>query len=70
MAYLMKKLEAIFGEATFLINGGGRPVEKEKAIKKVKNMYQINVSDDVAEAILIGKYRADLMEKKQRKDLF
>ena len=54
----------------FLINGGGRPVEKAKAIKKVKTMYQINVSDDVAEAILIGKYRADLMAKKERKDLF
>jgi len=54
----------------FLINGGGRPAEKAKAIKKVQNMYQINVSDDVAEAILIGKYRVDLKAKKERKDLF
>jgi len=33
-------------------------------------MYGINVNDDVAEAILIAKYRVDLMEKKERKTLF
>jgi hypothetical protein len=33
-------------------------------------MYDIEVSDDVAEAILIAKYRADLRQKDQIKDLF
>jgi hypothetical protein len=33
-------------------------------------MYGINVGDDVAEAILIGKYRVDLLERKELKDLF
>lgn len=52
------------------INGGGRAVEKRKAINLVKEMYNITVGDDVAEAILIGKFRADLEQRNNLKDLF
>jgi hypothetical protein len=33
-------------------------------------MYNIEVNDDVAEAILIAKYRFDNIQKDQLKDLF
>jgi hypothetical protein len=33
-------------------------------------MYKIRVSDDVAEAILIGKYRTDMKNREEIKDLF
>jgi hypothetical protein len=45
-------------------------LQKAKSIKLVKEMYDIEVSDDVAEAILIAKYRVDLRQKDQIKDLF
>lgn len=35
-------------------NGLKRKIMKEKAIQKVKNMYDIDVNDDIAESILIG----------------
>lgn len=38
---------------------GRRDSVKKQAINKVATMYQINVPDDVAEAILIGKYFID-----------
>jgi len=33
-------------------------------------MYNLDVSDDVAEAILIAKYRADMLNKVEYEDLF
>lgn len=33
-------------------------------------MYQVDVTDDVAEAILIAKYRADIESKDKVEDLF
>jgi len=33
-------------------------------------MYGVTLNDDIAEAILIGKYRVTLHEKSERKDLF
>lgn len=56
--------------SSFLINGKGREEEKKKAIAKVKEMYGLKVMDDIAEAILVAKYRVNLEEKKERKDLF
>ena len=38
---------------------GKRETVKKQAIMKVATMYNINVVDDVAEAILIGKYYID-----------
>ena len=54
---MKRKLEVIFGRSHFVINGRDRQKEKEKAIQLVKQMYSITVGDDVAEAILIGKFR-------------
>ena len=42
----------------FMIKGD-RIEEKGQAIDKVMNMYGIKVVDDIAEAILLGKYAAD-----------
>ena len=56
--------------AHFMINGKGRIEEKKQAIDKVKLMYGVNVTDDVAEAILLGKYAADQLRTSQVKKLF
>lgn len=52
------------------INRKNRALDKAAAIQKVKEMYGIVVGDDVAEAILIAKFRSDLDNKKDLKDLF
>lgn len=54
----------------FMINGKTRIQQKVQAIKKVKEMYNLDVNDDVAEAILLGKYAADCLKKEQVKKLF
>lgn len=56
--------------AHFGINKKKRTLEKQLAIKLVKDMYDIDVGDDTAEAILIGKYRVDMINKGKLKDLF
>ena len=40
-----------------------RTEQKQTAVKKVKDMYNITVSDDIAEAILLGKYAVDIISK-------
>jgi hypothetical protein len=42
--------------ADFLVKGRSRDEQKSHAIQIVKDMYNLEVSDDAAEAILIGKY--------------
>ena len=54
----------------FGINKRQRKLEKNLAIQRVKNMYSVEVTDDVAEAILIAKYRVDMKSKDNLKDLF
>ena len=54
----------------FIINGKTRLQEKSQAIEKVKAMYNIDVNDDVAEAILLGKYAVDAIRKAAVKKLF
>lgn len=54
----------------FGINKRSRAIEKQLAIDKVKDMYEIVVGDDVAEAILINKYRVDMISRSKIKDLF
>ena len=44
--------------------------EKAQAIEKIKQMYNIDVNDDVAEAILLGKYAVDAVRKVAVKKLF
>ena len=45
-------------------NGKNRNEEKKLSIVKVKEKYNISVSNDVAEAILIGYYGARVHKKK------
>lgn len=52
------------------INGAKREEQKKRAIDLVYEMYQIKVNDDIAEAILIAKYRVDIRGIKELKDLF
>ena len=53
-----------------MINGKTRIEQKKQAIEKVKTMYGIDVNDDVAEAILLGKYSVDCLRKETIKTLF
>lgn len=54
----------------FMINGKTRIEQKKQAIDKVKVMYDIDVNDDVAEAILLGKYAVDSLRVSEVKKLF
>ena len=56
--------------AHFMIGGKTRIEQKKGAITKVKEMYGIEVCDDVAEAILLGKYSVDMLKKETVKKLF
>jgi Holliday junction resolvasome RuvABC endonuclease subunit len=56
--------------AHFIINGKTRLQEKKQAIDKVKQMYNVDVNDDIAEAILLGKYAVDALRKVAVKKLF
>ena len=56
--------------AHFMLNGKGRIEEKKQAIEKVKLMYGLTVNDDVAEAILLGKYAVDTLKINKVKKLF
>jgi Holliday junction resolvasome RuvABC endonuclease subunit len=53
----------------YMINGK-RVADKAQAIDKVANMYGIIVADDVAEAILLGKYAVDTISDKKPIKLF
>lgn len=56
--------------AHFQIGGKTRLEQKKQAIEKIKTMYNISVSDDIAEAILIGKYAVDNLKEQNLKTLF
>ncbi len=52
------------------INSRDRVKDKVRAMRLVEEMYQIKVGDDVAEAILIGKYRVDMLTRVEVRKLF
>ncbi len=54
----------------FNINRRKREDDKKAAIDLVKDMYDIEVTDDIAEAILIAKYRFDMTNKGKIQNLF
>jgi Holliday junction resolvasome RuvABC endonuclease subunit len=56
--------------SAFSIGGKVRANQKIAAIKKVKEMYNIVVTDDAAESILIGKYAVKKINAMNRKDIF
>ena len=47
----------------FTIGGTTRIQQKTAAIKLIKTMYGIDVNDDIAEAILLGKYAVDCLSR-------
>lgn len=67
------KYETVYSKvwrSHFLITGKTRIEQKKQAIKQVKDMYNIDVNDDIAEAVLLGKYAADCLNKEPLKILF
>jgi Holliday junction resolvasome RuvABC endonuclease subunit len=56
--------------SAFSIRGKVRSNQKIQAMKKVKEMYNIIVTDDAAEAILIGKYAVKKLNAKKRETVF
>ena len=56
--------------SAYSISGKGREMQKIEAMKKVKEMYGIVVTDDAAESILIGKYAVKKLNAKKRKNIF
>lgn len=56
--------------SNFMLHGKTRIEQKKQAIDKVKTMYNIDVTDDIAEAILLGKYAVDKLRTKEVKKLF
>lgn len=47
----------------FTISGTTRVQQKMAAIQLIKKMYGIDVNDDIAEAILLGKYAVDCLSR-------
>ena len=66
----LKRTRSSTWRSHFAINKRKREEDKKAAIGLVKDMYQVEVTDDVAEAILIAKYRVDIESKGKIEDLF
>lgn len=54
----------------YCVTGKTRVQQKAQSIQKVKEMYGINVGDDEAEAILLGKYAVDKRNEVKPQKLF
>lgn len=54
----------------YCVTGRTRVQQKAQSIQKVKEMYGINVGDDEAEAILLGKYAVDKRNEIKPQRLF
>lgn len=54
-------------QAHFGIGGKDRATQKANVIKKVKELFNIQVNDDIADAILIDKYASILHEQATKK---
>lgn len=57
-------------QSEFNIGGASRPVQKANVIKRVKEYYDLDVTDDVADAILMGKYAAKKLSHRWERILF
>lgn len=57
-------------QAKFMISGKDRATQKKNVVKKVKELFDVNVSDDVADAILIGKWAVSERKGKNNVKLF
>lgn len=54
-------------QAKFMISGKDRATQKKNVTKKVAELFNVNVSDDVADAILIGKWAVSERKSKESK---
>lgn len=57
-------------QAKFMIGGKDRASQKRNVVKKVKELFGIDVVDDIADAILIGKWAVGERKKEEKKKLF
>ena len=57
-------------QAEFNITGASRVVQKTNAMKRVKEYYNLDVTDDVADAILIGQFAAKKLSSRWEQILF
>ena len=57
-------------QSEFSIGGANRVSQKSNVIKRVKEYYNIDVTDDVADAILMGQYAARKLAHRWEKVLF
>lgn len=57
-------------QAEFMIAGSKRDEQKRNVISRVQQLFNINVSDDIADAILIGKYACKLKQQSEVKTIF
>lgn len=57
-------------QAEFNIGGSTRAVQKSNVIKRVKEYYNLDVTDDVADAILLGKFAAKKLSHRWERILF
>lgn len=57
-------------QSEFNILGASRLAQKSDVVKRVKDYYGLEVSDDVADAILLGKYAAKKLSSKWEEVLF
>ena len=57
-------------QSEFNIGGTVRFAQKANVVKRVKEYYDLDVSDDVADAILLGKYAAKKLSSRWEKILF
>lgn len=44
-------------QSEFYIKGRGRHEQKQNTIKKVKELFNLDVNDDIADSVLLGYYR-------------
>jgi len=53
-------------QSMFMIGGKTRVVQKNNVVKKVHELFGITVVDDIADAILIGKYAVNKMARQKQ----
>jgi Holliday junction resolvasome RuvABC endonuclease subunit len=57
-------------QSEFSIGGANRVAQKANVIKRVKEYYKIDVTDDIADAILLGQYATKKLSHRWEKILF
>lgn len=55
-------------QAKFMISGKDRATQKKNVVAKVKTLFSISVTDDIADAILIGRYACMMRNERLSRD--